>query len=62
MPANILNLPDRSLILLKRRTQYMAALEAVSVQGDIKPLAKFIAHEMRADARSLPVSWRSSKR
>ncbi len=39
-----------TVIRLKRRAQCMAALEAVSVQGDIKPLAKLIAREMRADA------------
>ncbi len=37
-----------TVIRLKRRAQYMAALEAASVQGEIKPLAKFIAQEMRA--------------
>ena len=36
-----------TVIRLKRRTQYMAALEAASVQGEIKPLVKFIAQEMR---------------
>jgi len=36
-----------SVIRLKRRAQYMAALEAASVQGEIKPLVKFIAQEMR---------------
>lgn len=39
-----------TVIRLKRRAQYMAALEAASVGGDIKPLAKFIAQEMRAGA------------
>ena len=37
-----------TVIRLKQRAQYMAALEAASVGGDIKPLAKFIAKEMRA--------------
>ncbi len=37
-----------TVIRLKWRAQYMAALEAASVQGNIKPLAKFIAQEMRA--------------
>jgi len=37
-----------TVIRLKRRAQYMAALEAASVQGEIKPLVKFIAQEMRA--------------
>lgn len=37
-----------TVIRFKRRAQYMAALEAASVQGEIKPLAKFIAQEMRA--------------
>ncbi|MBI3055157.1 MAG: Fic family protein [Betaproteobacteria bacterium] len=37
-----------TVIRLKRRAQYMAALEAASVNGEIKPLVKFIAQEMRA--------------
>ncbi len=37
-----------TVIRLKQRAQYMAALEAASVGADIKPLAKFIAKEMRA--------------
>jgi hypothetical protein len=34
---------------MKIRDQYMAALEAASVDGDIKPFANFIANEMRAE-------------
>ncbi len=41
-----------TVIQLKHRAQYMAALEAASVGGDIKPLAKFIAREMRAGNRA----------
>jgi len=37
-----------TVIRFKQRAQYMAALEAASVQGEIKPLVKFIAREMRA--------------
>ena len=37
-----------TVIRLEQRAQYMAALEAASVGGNIKPLAKFIAREMRA--------------
>jgi hypothetical protein len=36
---------------MKSRDQYMAALEAATVRGDIKPFANFIANEMRADIR-----------
>ena len=36
-----------TVIRFKQRVQYMAALEAASVQGEIKPLVKFIAQEMR---------------
>ena len=39
-----------TVIRLKRRAQYMAALEAASAHGEIKPLAKFIAQEMRDGA------------
>jgi hypothetical protein len=35
-----------TVIRLERRTQYMSALEAASVHGDIKPFAKFIKDEM----------------
>lgn len=35
-----------TVIRLSRRDTYMAALEAASVKGDIKPLAGFIAQEM----------------
>ncbi len=38
-----------TVILLKRRAQYMAALEAASVHGEIKPLVRFMAREMRAE-------------
>jgi fido (protein-threonine AMPylation protein) len=46
-----------TVIRLKRRAQYMAALEAASVQGNIKPLVKFIAQEMRAGS---PITRRKS--
>ena len=35
-----------TIIRLKRRKQYMAALEDASVRGDIKAFTKFIKEEM----------------
>jgi hypothetical protein len=35
------------LIRMSRRDDYMQALEAASVKGQITPLAEFIAQEMR---------------
>ena len=40
-----------TIVRMKSRDQYMAALEEASVGGDIKPFANFIANEMRADIR-----------
>jgi Fic family protein len=37
-----------TVIRVKRRNEYMTALESASVGGDIKPFARFIAEEMRA--------------
>lgn len=37
-----------TVIRVKRRDAYMAALESASVGGDIKPFARFIAEEMGA--------------
>lgn len=37
-----------TIIRMKSRNQYMKALEAASVGGDIKPFARFISHEMLA--------------
>lgn len=37
-----------SIVRMKSRDQYMAALEAACVDGDIKPFANFIAFEMHA--------------
>lgn len=37
-----------TVIRMSRREEYMAALEAASVRGQITPLAKFIAQEMQA--------------
>ncbi len=42
-----------TVIRLKRRTKYMAALEAASVKGDIKPFAQFVLDEMN--------DWRAEK-
>lgn len=36
-----------TVVPMKRRAEYMAALEAASVNGSITPLARFIAKEMR---------------
>ncbi|MCZ7653267.1 MAG: hypothetical protein M5R42_01785 [Rhodocyclaceae bacterium] len=36
-----------TVIRMKRRDAYMRALESASTGGDIKPLARFIAEEMR---------------
>ena len=41
-----------TIVRMKSRDQYMTALEAASVGGDIKPFANFIANEMRADSIS----------
>ncbi|HZW86484.1 MAG TPA: Fic family protein [Gallionella sp.] len=38
-----------TIVRMKSRDQYMHALEAASVGGDIKPFANFIAFEMRSD-------------
>jgi len=32
---------------MSRLEEYMKALEIASVKGQVKPLAEFIAHEMR---------------
>lgn len=37
-----------TIVRMKRRDAYLAALEGASSEGDIKPLAKFLAGEMRA--------------
>jgi Fic family protein len=37
-----------TIIRATRRTEYMAALEAASVAGDIAPFARFVAEEMAA--------------
>lgn len=37
-----------TVIRVERRTQYMQALEAASVKGDIQPLVQFVAEEMQA--------------
>lgn len=37
-----------TVVRMKRRAEYMAALEAASVKGQILPLARFIAEEMQA--------------
>lgn len=36
-----------TVIRMSRRDEYMKALEAASVNGQITPLAQFIAQEMR---------------
>jgi len=38
-----------TIVQMKNRDQYMQALEAVSVDGDIKPFAEFIALEMSSE-------------
>lgn len=35
-----------TVVRVKRRDAYLAALESASVGGDIKPFARFIAEEM----------------
>ncbi len=39
-----------TVVRMARRAQYMAALEAASVAGDIHPFAKFLAEELAAGA------------
>jgi Fic family protein len=41
-----------TVIRMSRRGEYMKALEAASVKGQITPLAAFIAQEMREGAPS----------
>lgn len=36
-----------TVIRMSRRDEYMKALEAASIKGQITPLAEFIAQEMR---------------
>ena len=38
-----------TVVRMEQRTRYMAALEAASVDGDIRPFAELIRGEMRAD-------------
>lgn len=37
-----------TIVRMKRRDAYLAAQERASSEGDIKPLARFLAGEMRA--------------
>ena len=40
-----------TIVPLERRADYMATLERASVDGDIKPFAKFLAELVRGSAR-----------
>lgn len=52
-----------TVIRMARRAQYMAALEAASVEGQIQPLATFIAEELAAGAtKPATVSHRRTAR
>jgi len=43
-----------TIVPLERRADYMAALERASVDGDIKPFAKFLAELTKIDAGNIP--------
>jgi hypothetical protein len=43
-----------TVIRVERRSEYMAALEKASVQGEIADFTKFVAGEMKASAKLKP--------
>ena len=42
-----------TVVRVSRRREYMQALEAASVRGDILPLTRFLAEEMQAEPETL---------
>jgi hypothetical protein len=44
----------RTVIRVDDRTEYLAALESTSVEGDVRPFAKFVAKQMRRSKVSSP--------
>jgi hypothetical protein len=58
-----------TVIRVAHRVEYMRALEAASVEGDIVPFARFLEQELRADAagtnrgpRASATAWAGSRR
>ena len=49
-----------TVVRMKRRAEYMSALEAASVEGNIKPLARFVAEEMQAHEDRLLINEKGS--
>jgi len=51
-----------TVIRVEDRTEYLAALEAASVEGNVRPFAKFVAKQVRRTKTSSPHTNRNTKR